>query len=194
MFRPFLILLILASFLKTACAQQTFKASIVAGPTLAQLDGDRLVGYNKFGIQTGMRVKVDWNERWANSLELLFSQEGSSRTLNDDLSAVFDKIKLNFVEVPVMMHFSDWKFELGAGLSYARLMNYKVVDITGEDVTNTQLYSDAIYSLVLGVSFHFNDRTSLNVRWSKYLNDLQADPAAGKMIGRVVSVRGLYHL
>lgn len=175
-------------------AQERFKGSLVGGVVLAQLDGDRLVGFNKFGFQAGAKVNTILTDRWSLGIELLFSQHGSSRTLNDSPAAVFEKINLNLVEAPVMVYFKDWKFELGAGLSYGRVINYSVTDIFGEDVTDTQNYATDHLIFNIGVGFNFTENWTLDVRWSRYLTNLQADPGAGTFIGKNIAVRGIYNL
>ena len=189
-----LILFFLLTQTKSAFAQQRFEGNLVAGVVLAQIDGDRLIGYNKFGFQAGAKVNTILNDRWSIGLEFLYTQHGSSRTLNDSPSATFEKIQLNLVEAPVMLYFRDWKFELGAGISYASLINFEAIDIFGEDVSDTQDYANNIFSMNLSVGFHFTDNWTLDVRWSKYLSNLQADPGAGTFLGKNIAIRGIYTL
>jgi hypothetical protein len=174
-------------------AQQRFEGSLVGGAVLAQIDGDRMAGYNKFGFQAGARVNTLLTERWAFGLELLFSQHGSSRTLNDP-GAVYDKIRLNLVEAPVMIYFRDWKFQVGAGLSYGRLINSEVIDILGDDVSNTQDFREDLLQYNLSVAFQFTEDWALDVRWSKYITNLQANSAAGTFLGKHIAIRGIYTL
>lgn len=189
-------LIFFLSFLLTGSvlsAQQRFEGSLVGGAVLAQIDGDRMAGYNKFGFQAGARVNALLTERWAFGVELLFSQHGSSRTLNDP-GAVYDKIRLNLVEAPLMIYFRDWKFQVGAGLSYGRLINSEVMDILGNDVTNTQNFREDILQYNLSVAFQFTEDLALDVRWSKYITNLQANSAAGTFLGKHIAVRGIYTL
>jgi hypothetical protein len=174
-------------------AQQRFEGSLVGGAVLAQIDGDRMAGYNKFGFQAGARVNTLLMERWAFGLELLFSQHGSSRTLNDP-GAVFDKIRLSLVEAPVMIYFRDWKFQVGAGLSYGRLINSEVIDILGDNVSDTQNFREDLLQYNLSVAFQFTEEWALDVRWSKYITNLQADGAAGTFLGKHIAIRGIYTL
>lgn len=180
-------------FSSALIAQERFEGSLVGGIVLAQIDGDRMAGYNKFGFQAGARVNTLLTDRWALGIELLFSQHGSSRTFNDP-GAVFDKIRLNLVEAPLMIYFRDWKFQVGAGLSYARLINAEVIDILGEDVTNTQNFRDDLLQYNLGVAFQFTEDWALDVRWSKYITNLQANRSAGTFLGKHIAVRGIYTL
>lgn len=171
---------------------QRFLGGLVGGFNLSQIDGDKLAGFNQIGLNAGARVAAIINERWQLSLELLFSQQGSSRTPNDDLSSIYDHIRTNFVEAPVLINFIEWKFHISGGFSYARLINFTAVDFTGEDISDNQNFNPGIFSFIVGATFYFNEHSGLNLRWSKYINDLQAGQGAQKLIGRTVAIRGIY--
>lgn len=181
-------------FIEPIAAQQRFSGRLVGGGTLAQIDGDQLSGFNKVGAQAGIKVYTYLNERWSWSVGLLYSQQGARLSLNDSPSAVFDRIQLNFVEAPFMIHFTDWKFQLGAGMGYGRLIDYTVEDILGDDVSASQEYQDNLFQALIGVTFNFTDKFGLDVRWSRQINNLQSNDSAGTLIARAISIRGLYRL
>lgn len=172
--------------------ERRFQLALVGGFNMAQLDGDDLVGYNQIGLNAGAKLYTNLAEKWRFSFEMLFSQQGSNRGANDALSAAIDKIRLNFVEVPFLIHFQDWKFEVGTGVSYARLIDYTTIDFTGEDVSDLQDYSTDIVTWVGDINFFFQENIALNVRWSRNINSIRADEGSGRLIGKFVTVRGLY--
>ncbi|MCO6480715.1 MAG: outer membrane beta-barrel protein [Phaeodactylibacter sp.] len=182
--------------------ERRFEAGIVAGFNLSQVDGDDLTGFNKIGVNVGGRVDAILADRWRLSLEMLFAQQGASRHRLDNPASAFDKIRLNLVEAPVMVHFQDWKIQASAGLSYARVINYEIIDFTGEDATESYPLKDNLYSIVLGGTFFFQENLGINVQWSKWLNNLlisdgdEPSPLpgqqSGRFIGRTVTIRGIY--
>jgi hypothetical protein len=178
--------------LATPASAQRFKAGLAGGFNLSQLDGDKLIGFNQIGVNAGGRVAAVLSNRWELGVEMLYSQQGSSRVRTDDPSSIYDKIRLNFVEAPVTINFREWKFLLTAGFSYSRLINFKVVDYTGEDITDNQTYNPDIFSMIFGATYNFNEHFGIEVRWSRYLNDLQADESDNKLIGRTIGIRGVY--
>lgn len=172
----------------TASAQR-FEASVVAGINLSQIDGDRLAGFNQIGVSAGGKVAAVLSERWQFGLEILFSQQGANRINRDDPASIYDNIRLNFVEVPVLFHFKEWKFHLSGGASYARLINYKVTDFRGGDITDTQKFNENNISLVLGGTYYFREKTGVEIRWFRSLNDLQGNTGGGSLIGRSLSFK-----
>lgn len=185
-------LLFLASVLPQEVLAQRFKASLIGGFNMSQIDGDKLGGFHQVGINAGGRVAALMGKRWQLGVEMLYSQQGSHRTRTDDPLSNYESIRLNFVEAPVLIHFSDWKFRVGAGFSYARLINYKVIDFSGADITDFEILNPDIFSLILGVTFNFTEKWGLDVRWSRYLNNLQADKEASPFFGRSIGIRGIY--
>lgn len=171
---------------------QRFEGGLVAGFNLSQIDGDKLAGFNKIGVTAGGKVGAILTDRWQLSLELLFSQQGASRTRSDDPSSAFDKIRLNYVEVPVMINFKEWKFHVNAGVSYARLIDFEVIDFTGVDISDQQDFNENLFSLAIGAIYYFNEDVGFEVRWNRALTDLQAQETASTFIGRTISVKMIY--
>ena len=182
--------------------ERRFEAGVVAGMNLSQIDGDDLTGFNKIGVNVGARVDAILTDRWRLSLEMLFAQQGASRHKLDNPASAFDKIRLNLVEAPVMVHFQDWKIQASAGVSYARVINAEIIDYTGEDATESYPLQDNLFSIILGGTFFFQENLGLNIQWSRWLNNLLVsdgnEPSplpgqqSGRWIGRTVTIRGIY--
>lgn len=175
-------------------AQQRFKGGITGGFNFSQIDGDDLIGFNKPGFNAGGYVSAILSDRWQLSMELLYSQQGSKQNPRDGLNAPFDKIALNFVEVPILINFLEWKFHVHTGVSYARLIDAEIIDITGVNVTDNIELNQGILSYIVGVTYFSNEKLGFNFRWFKALNDLQAKEGTNKWLGRSFSLRILYLL
>ncbi|MCB0579001.1 MAG: PorT family protein [Phaeodactylibacter sp.] len=203
-FQLIAILFLLAGELQAQNAgpERRFEAGIVAGMNLSQVDGDDLTGFNKIGVNVGGRVDAILTQRWRLSLEMLYAQQGASRHKLDNPASVFDKIRLNLVEAPVMVHFQDWKIQASAGVSYARVINAEIIDFTGEDATGSYPLKDNLYSIILGGTFFFQENLGINIQWSRWINNLlisdgnEPSPLpsqqSGRFIGRTVTIRGIY--
>ncbi len=173
-------------------AQQRFKAAAVVGANFNQVDGDDLIGFHHLGLQGGLKVYTIFTERWEMGLSILYTQQGSKASA-DDFSLNYDKLQFNMVEVPVLLHFNEWKFKLGTGFSYARMINYKVIDVTGADISAFQDYNSNIFSFIVETSLLVNENLSFNLRWSKSLSNFQANSDNGRFFSRVIGLRAMYH-
>jgi len=89
-FRPLLISCFLITiFCAQLEAQPGFRGSAIVGLNLAQLDGDDLVGFNKTGVTSGLKVAFDLKSKLEGNVEILYSQRGSSESLfRQDTSAM----------------------------------------------------------------------------------------------------------
>lgn len=170
---------------------QRFKGGVVVGANFNQIDGDDLIGFHQIGFQGGLKVYTIFTERWEMGLSILYSQQGSKAAATD-YSSSYDKLKFNLVEVPVLLHFNEWKFKLGTGFSYARLINYTTIDITGTDISALQDYNSNIFTFIVETSLMTNEHLSFNLRWSKSLSNLQGNSDNGKFLSRVIGLRAIY--
>ncbi|MEY3322033.1 MAG: hypothetical protein RLZZ417_1616 [Bacteroidota bacterium] len=173
---------------------QQFKGSIVSGLTLAQIDGDLLSGFNQPGLRAGLHLDSRINDRWSLAMEMAFSQAGSRRQLTDSPAAILHKIRLNQVEVPLVVQFTEWKFKVGTGIIYQRLFNYALKDISGTDVTNFYSFRNNHVSFIAACTVQLNDRWGILLSWSKSMNALQTDNPAIKFRSRVIGIQSIIYL
>jgi hypothetical protein len=181
--------------------ERRFEAGVVAGLNLSQVDGDKLLGFYKYGFQGGIKADAVLSERWKVGIELLFSQQGARQSRFDNPSSELDveNIQFNMVEAPVLVHFRDWKLQFTAGGSYGNIINYTVTEVTGEDGTERHPISQDVFSVILGGSFYFTENWVMDIRWSRWLNSPYSEELAEAndqtlvpWIGRNITIRGCY--
>lgn len=177
----FFPVLLAALFLLPSLAQsqrtQRFKAGIVAGLTASQIDGDLSAGYNKLGLQAGLRGIALLTKRTEGSIELLFVQRGSqSELVRDQLNPYNFSLTLNYIEVPLQWHYKDWLVDDGdeeyyrvsfnAGLSYARFMSAKVDDeFSGVNAVAPDFLKKNDFSFLIGASFFAGPHLGFTFRY-----------------------------
>ncbi|MEM9834903.1 MAG: porin family protein [Bacteroidota bacterium] len=184
-------LLLLSCF--TAVKGQTFQASVLAGFNMSQIDGDELSGFNSLGFNGGLRVLAVLSDRWRVGPELLFSQQGSRRGVNE-FTSDFERVSLNTVEVPLMVYFKDWRFTAEAGLAYQRLINYTIEDPGGADISEDFQFRDNLLNIQFGVTLYLRPNLGINFRWSEHLTDIEANDGNLTLTGRKISIRAVYVL
>ncbi len=180
---PFAFCLLIFAF-SSAYGQraQRFKAGLIAGLTAAQIDGDASAGYHKVGWQAGLRGITILKPKQQASIEILYTQRGCR---NEPKTYPLYSTTLDYIEVPVQWHYSDWLVEAGdeadnfyrvqfnAGLSYARLLGYKdkYNDGFGIAAALPDLNENS-FSILFGVSFYASRHLGFTFRWHRALNDL----------------------
>ena len=185
------LLLFVALLTAALLSGQTFRASVLAGANLSQVDGDDLLGFYQPGVNAGLRVVALLGEKWRVGPEILFSQQGAHRNRNSANISVFRDIQLNTVELPLMVYYKDWRLTAEAGASYQRVINYSVTNFRDEDVTAAYPFRTDLVAIKFGVTVYLTPNVGVNFLWSKHLTDLQlADEP--RLRGRTLTLRAVY--
>ncbi len=221
----FLILLLVASV--TVAQGQRFIGSVIAGGNVSQVDGDEVAGYYKWGFNGGLSVMMPLDNKfhWFATIELLYSQKGSFQNHiranaslsdtnalqwhNENPTVPFDdkikyKLNLDYVEVPVIFHYEDWRSgcALGVGFSWGRLV--RVHEIENGWTTTTDLrsgmYKTNDWSVIADAKIRIYKGLKLNVRFQYSMVPLRTrlyDPfgknqEVRKQFNNTITVRLIY--
>lgn len=157
---------------------QRFKVGALVGVNGAQIDGDRIFGYNKTGIQAGIQGIAMLNKKQYLSLEFLMSQRGAVST-SADLKRIADiNIRSNYVEVPILFNTklplgnSEYGAYLYSGFSIGRLLGAKIGGVNHPRNANPILQlSDRttefdIFEIdyIIGGNYFFNKNWGITLR------------------------------
>lgn len=126
MLRPLYLLLLLS--LPGLCpaqpdTDQRFAAFVYGGSNFAQIDGDYYFGYNKLGVRLGIGANILWSPKFYTSVGLGFNQSGAraGRSEKYERGGARIDLRLNNVEVPVLMH-----YRLGKKDEYTKKANHRL--------------------------------------------------------------------
>ena len=194
-----LIVFVFLSFLlaNSSQAQNRFKGSFVTGLTLAQVDGDALVGFNKAGITAGVKVAYPIKQKFDGNVEILYSQRGSRESLfgGGDLERI---IRLNYFELPIYVSIKDWyiekekyyKMKADLGFSYGSLVNSFV---QGEGFSQED-FRDNDFSWLVGASYSFTPHWTLTVRYTRSVTKIlpPENPMEFGLLSYFWTIRGEY--
>lgn len=191
----------------TSHAQGIFGATLLAGFNAAQIDGDDEVGFNKVGLNLGIRGDIYVTDKIQAGMELTWSQRGSRSPIftGQDFVGPQLKIDVDYIQVPVIVKFNDWYIEEGdyyrvnvlAGFSYGRLISSKAVDSKFDGMTN-ELFKKNDIGLHLGASYLFNEKWGITIRWNRGLTrvfDHRDSPLISRsLVSRYLTFRLEYSL
>ncbi|MBK7225808.1 MAG: porin family protein [Saprospiraceae bacterium] len=128
----FIIFILGILFSKFGIAQERnrFSSGVHAGMNFAQIDGDEIYGFNRFGFTAGILGRARIKNNLELGVEFKYSLRGSHYGKNDP---PIINIKLNYLEVPVLFIVKDWKKEYNdksfykmeflGGFSFGRLIS-----------------------------------------------------------------------
>jgi hypothetical protein len=173
----YLIGLIMLVLLSSAGYSQIIKGAVMAGMNLSQVDGDEIYGFHKFGLNIGASAIVPVANKWEASIETIFTQKGSYQKphYDDSLTGEY-KLKLNYLEVPVLFHYNDKnRVAFGVGLSWGRLVGVEEYE-HGRRVETTNLngpYDKNDFNVLLDVRFKIYKRLKFNVRYAYSIDKIR---------------------
>ena len=184
-----LILCAFFSLFTTSAKAQIVKGESFLGFNLSQIDGDKAYGYKRIGIHGGLGVLVPvyskGNFNIDASLEVVFNQRGSHQnpiyrdTLNGKpITGAYD-VYLNYLEVPVMVYFTDKQItSLGIGASYGRLVGLKEFEHGEETKVNLSYKGSDKFNLddfciLVDLKFRIYERLKLGIRYQYSLGAIR---------------------
>lgn len=179
--RHILLILMLFALCPSLSAQQ-FKAAIMGGMNISQVDGDEVYGFKRVGGHLGAGVILPI-KKWDITLETVFNQKGAvekqqyeywkqDSVLNTVDSTLYTgeyDLRLNYVEIPLMVHYTDReRYTVGLGFSYGRLVSFSEIEHGG----NVPPYSDTVafnkneFCVLADLQIRIWKQLKFNVRYS----------------------------
>ena len=146
--------------------KNAFNLLLTAGVSPSQVHGDAYSGFHKIGAMGGVGVESVFREKVSMSLSFLFIQKGAQKNPNPtkgDLSAYY--LNLNYLEVPLLVTYTQKKFLFDAGISAAYLINYYEAD-QNFIYTGIFPFQKFDYSVKIGLGYHINKKWFVNFRSS----------------------------
>ncbi|MES2515579.1 MAG: porin family protein [Bacteroidota bacterium] len=161
-----LILISLSFAVYSQEKQSAFNLLVVAGVSPSQVHGDNYSGFHKLGFMGGTGVETVFNEKASMSLSFLFIQKGARKNQSiekNDLTYYY--LNLNYLEVPILVTYTQKRFLFDVGVSAAYLISY----IEGSEAGNfTGIYpfQKFDYSVKVGLGVNLSPKWFVNFRSS----------------------------
>jgi len=181
-FRTVLIVSILAFSISTASAQR-FSGTAIVGANVSQIDGDDLFGWDKIGINGGMRLGYGIADKTNLAIEFLYSQRGSSPSISS--GSDFQSIDLKYIEIPLLIEYNDWYLEDGdyykvgieGGFSYGNL--FSVTSSNNLVPNDLDGYKKHDFSYTIGARYSFNKHFAGVFRYSSTMGTIYKNEDGG---------------
>jgi hypothetical protein len=159
--------------------ESIFGLHAVLGLNASQISGDELAGFDKVGLQAGLRGTAELNDKAGLSVELLYSRRGSRPDIFDEYADPDINITLQYLDLPVYVTYADWydetlgyhKAYAAAGFSYGRLIEASTFDHYNTGDADLDLLVDEFnqndVSWLLGFGFRLSKRFMITARYTR---------------------------
>ena len=168
-------------FAKEGEGLKKFTGALVMGLNFSQVDGDSYWGYHKVGLNAGAQVFIHFTPSIGISMELLYTRKGSRAVTVTESPYVGTYIwkyymDVNYVEVPIMLHYTDGKYDFELGASYARLINSNEYVITDQPVNIDAVgnrFNTSDIDFTVGLTRHLYKNLLANIRYQYSLTSIR---------------------
>jgi len=174
-----LVLFLLISVFRPAELQaQMIKGYVAGGFNLSQVDGDEVYGFKRMGGNIGVAAMIPLWKNFDVSLETSFTQKGAFQKQqynSDSLNGAYE-LRLNYVEVPVLIHYTDKDFiTIGTGFSWGRLVGATEFEHGFQTATTAAngVYSLDDFSVLVDLRMRMADRLKFNFRYQYSLTKIR---------------------
>ena len=191
-FYQIIINVVFLFFTEVGYAQARFKAAVMMGINMSQIDGDKQQGFRKPGVSLGLNGSIYIRPDFEVNTELLYNEKGAKPNPNDPLmrDINFSTFSLRYSEIALLAnyHYSPnstntyYTQTLYAGLSYGRLLKSSI-SILKNNQTDEALESEIVgklnphdFSFIVGWSHLFTKRIGITLRYTGTFNFLYKNP------------------
>ena len=160
---------------------RVFQGGLVGGLNFSQIDGDSFYGYHKLGFNVGGKVYAHFSKTFGMSMELIYSQKGSRAVVVTESPYVGAYIykyymDVNYVEVPLVLHYVTFKYDIEVGASYARLIKsdeYVVADQPVYIDPEANRFNSSDIDFICGLSRQVYKKLFANIRYQYSLTSIR---------------------
>ncbi len=154
-------------------AQQRFVAGLKAGVSTSQVAGDTYSGYNKAGFAGGASVTGNFSEKWTGQFEIMYIQKGSQHNGNPDKGDYnYYFLKLNYIEVPLLLQYHQGKFTYEAGPGIGFLIGEQEF-FNFQDLTGLNPFNKTELAVNLGINYTIYKNLGISWRFSHSLTAIR---------------------
>lgn len=150
---------------QNADQRSVFKPYFSLGLTSSQISGDKLSGFDQFGLNAALGTELDLGGQWTPRLELQLDQRGSRLNARPDKGQFQSYLlRLNYVQVPLIMGYTRGSSGLELGLAPGYLLSSREEDENGSYPLQQREFEDLDVAFLAGIRYRFHERWELCTR------------------------------
>ena len=173
----------------TASAQR-FEARVVGGLTSSQISGDGAYGFVQFGAMAGGEVSYNLKDSWSMIFGLRFNQKGS-RIYKSNNNVNTYRLRVNYIEAPLLINFSIDQFSIGAGPVLGVKINQRERTQFGE-IDDPRIFDPIELGAEFNIGYELRDRLSLRLLYQNSIVSVR-DHKVDQAFPPALFVLGTWH-
>lgn len=157
-------------------SQDGFKAGASFGVIASQVAGDGYGGFDKAGLFGGLFINTYTSENWSWQMEINYAQKGARKNPNtSEGDHEFFLMRLNYIDIPLMLKVDYKSFTFEGGLYYGRLLDYFLEDEAGEFSLpeGSNDFKNYDVGALLGITYNFTEQFLMNWRFNNSIHEIR---------------------
>jgi hypothetical protein len=162
-------------FIQSSYSQdRRFHLLLSVGANASQVNGDKLAGFDKFGLNLGAGVRRSFGAKSAWQLEFLYSEKGSKDVVSTNNPVPDTLFQFNYIDVPLVYSYSFYpKLRGEIGLFNSVRLNATYSDFV-IDYDRNGIIRGSDHGLLAGVQYQLSEHLGANLRISQSIFDINA--------------------
>lgn len=153
----------------------TFILGARVGLSATQVAGDGWGGFDKMGLLGGFSTEYAWNEKAGFETGIQFIMKGSQKNARpDDGDFLSYKLKLNYVEVPLLYKYYQDRFHFDLGMGAAFLLSSREIDQDGIELATENTFNSLVLNFQMGMNVDFSNNHFFTVRFTNSLTPVRS--------------------
>lgn len=153
---------------------QSFEGGLKAGMTVSQVAGDGFSGFHKAGFYAGGWVALKLKPTMSLQMDLAYIQKGSAQQADETLAVPQYLLRLNYVELPLVVQYHIDRITVEAGLSFDFLAGQKET-INHLDNDQGAVWRKMNLASVIGLRYRLTDRWLVSLRSTNSINSIRTN-------------------
>ncbi len=151
-----------------------FHLLLVGGANASQVNGDKLAGFDKFGLNVGAGVKRSITTKYGYQIEFLYSEKGSKDVASTNNPIPDTLFQFNYIDIPIVFSYTIYpKLNIEGGIYNSIRLKAIYSDLIN-DYDRTSLIRPTDHGFTGGVNYQILDHLSVNARISQSVFDINA--------------------
>lgn len=171
-----LALIFTLSILSNVIFAQDHKFHLLAslGANASQVNGDKLAGFDKFGLNTGLGIRRNLSLKSGIQLEFLYSEKGSRDVVTTQNPVPDTIFQFNYIDIPIVYTHTIYpKLNLELGI-YNSIRTKATYGDFVNSFDRTSIIRSTDHGLIGGLNYQLFEHLSVNARVSQSIFDINA--------------------
>lgn len=172
--RLFLYFMLMCTMKVVIAQDKGFHLLLIAGANASQVNGDKLAGFDKFGLNVGAGVQRKISNKSALQIEFTYSEKGSKDVVSPNNPVPDTLFQFNYIDIPIVYSYEFYpKLRAEVGIYNGVRLKATYSDFV-IDYDRTSIIRNSDHGVLAGIDYRIGNKFHANFRVSQSVFDVNA--------------------